>query len=216
MQYLEQEKKKQHIFEFLITYSGVFIFSLLFSIIFCLGIHIKYYEEYPTSILWTLFLFVTPALIVMAIILITYYFIFKKVYLDRKFFSHLKEFLSYLSVFSLIIINSLVKFYIPLEGDEESELWILREIEEFFKITIEDVNYTYTLPVVFSISTIIMYLFENWNHATQSTYKKKVKIVKPKKVVITPIMERSQQIIKEMEDIVEESKETLTKYRKYL
>ncbi|PIJ96752.1 hypothetical protein CTN02_16930 [Lysinibacillus sphaericus] len=75
--------------------------------------------------------------------------------MPKKVFVDLKEIASYLSVFTLIIINSLVKFYVLSDDVSASKSLIINEVEVFVKITIEDINYTYTVPIFFSIQQLL-------------------------------------------------------------
>lgn len=212
MNYIEYEKKKLNFFTFLLSYMGLILIVFLYAFIFCLVIHIKYYGEYYTSILWATFVFLMPAIITIFFILIIYYYIFKKYYISKNTFIALKEISGYFSVFSIIIINALVKFYVPIAEENTNKSFIIKELEEFFKITLADINYTYTLPILFSISTITMYIFEKWNHASSSVrkVKKRENIIN---VPVSPTVQRCDDILNEMKEILEESRDLLNIYK---
>ncbi|WP_431810229.1 hypothetical protein [Lysinibacillus capsici] len=211
MEYIEFDKKKQNVISFLLYFLALFTFIFLFAFIFCFRLHIKYQGEYLNSILWAVFLFIMPAVISFIVILIIYYYIFQKYYMPKKVFANLKEIASYLSVFTLIIINSLVKFYVPSDDVSMRKSFIINEVEEFFKITIKDINYTYTLPIFFSVTTIIMYVFEKWKHANGSKFIKKIKTAKRDINIPNPNIKKLEQILDEMRNNLNEAKQILNK-----
>ncbi|KOS68169.1 hypothetical protein AEA09_06120 [Lysinibacillus contaminans] len=212
MDYIEYKKKKQNSFAFVLSYMGLTLITFLYAFIFCLVIHIRNHGEYFTSILWTTFVFLMPAVISILFTLLIYYYIFKKYYVSKSTFIALKEISGYFSVFSIIIINALVKFYVPNAEENSNKSFIIKELEGFFKITLADINYTYTLPILFSISTITMYIFEKWNHA-YSSVRVVVKKVNNVKLLDSPTLQRCDAIVKEMKEILEESREILNKYK---
>ncbi|WP_342535459.1 hypothetical protein MHI04_07180 [Lysinibacillus sp. FSL K6-1151] len=209
MEYIEFNKKKQSVFLFVLIFLTLFTFIFLFAFILCFGLHIKYQGEYLTSILWAVFLFITPAVISLIVIMIVYIYIFRRFYMPKNVFVDLKEVASYLSVFTLIIINSLVKFYVPNDDVSVSKSLIINEVEELFKVTIEDINYTYTVPIFFSVTTIVMYVFEKWKHASSSTYIKKVNKAKRDINIPNPKIEKLEQILEEMRKNINEAKQIL-------
>ncbi|MBG9757303.1 hypothetical protein J2B92_19495 [Lysinibacillus sphaericus] len=211
MEFIEFNKKKQNVISFVLYFLTLFTFIFLFAFIICFRVHIKYQGEYLTSILWAVFLFIMPALISFIVIMIVYYYIFQKFYMPKKVFVDLKEIASYLSVFTLIIINSLVKFYVPSDDVSVSKSLIINEVEEFFKITIKDINYTYTVPIFFSVTTIVMYVFEKWKHATGSKFIKKINTAKRDINIPNPNIKKLEQILDEMRNNLNEAKQILNK-----
>lgn len=122
----------------------------------------------------------------------------------------MKELAGYLSVFLIIIINSLVNFYTPVEKEYIEKSFINRNLEDFLENTLMDINSIYTLPILFSISTITMYIFEKWDHA-HSDVRRIRNRVNNIQVPITPTMQRCDSIVNDIRKIVEQSRELANK-----
>lgn len=212
MKYVEYKKSKMKVFPFLIIHFGMTLLFFAITVTICFKLHIKYYSPYFTNVLWTLFAFFVPVVVTLLAILLIFYFIFKRFYLSINVFKEMKELLGYLSVFFTIIINSVVKFYTPIEKEYEEKLFIIRMFEEFLEITLEEINYIYTFPVMLIISTISMYIFEKWNHAYRDLGRKRERErVNKVKVPYTPTMQRCDAILNDIREVVKQSRELLNK-----
>ncbi|BAQ10685.1 hypothetical protein OXB_2214 [Bacillus sp. OxB-1] len=112
MDFEEIPKVRPDCFGFLLIFFGVMLCIFIMALLGCMAIHIAYYGNNTTDIFWTLFIFTAPAIFTMGLMIFLYTFIFKRFYLPKPVFSALKEIMSYVSVFSLAIVNAVATFYV--------------------------------------------------------------------------------------------------------
>ncbi len=150
--------------------SCLILFVIYFSI--CVFTHIKYIGDEPTTLFGTVFVFFTPAILTIISIYIISIFVFSKQYIKKRELSIIKDWLAHISVFTIIFANTIEKFYAPKQNllDETKNYnWFLKQIFDFLYTSIQTINLTYTLPLLFSMLTIILLSLEHTKFVGKST-----------------------------------------------
>ncbi|QGG51437.1 hypothetical protein [Lysinibacillus pakistanensis] len=184
----------------LIILSCVIFFLLYFTI--CVFIHTKYIDDYPIILLGTTFVFLTPPILTILSTYILTLIVFNKHYINKRELSKRRDILAHLSVFTTILINTIGKFYSPDGNNIETEgyNWFLEQTFDFINATIQDVNYVYTLPIIFSMLTLILLALENTKFITRR--KRKIMSYPHSYPSINPSdIERAKQIVNEIDTL---------------
>lgn len=196
-----QEKNKTKInkplFYILIFYSTLICFLVSFA--YC----VKHIGGNLTTLKGTLFAFTIPPLIAILITSILTLVAFPDKYMNKRELSKVKEILSYISVFSVVLVNTIEKFYTPTGDNTETKgsSWISKQIFEFINLSIQEINYVYTLPIIFSVFTLILLILENTRLTTNR--KRKVMMCPP---TYPRDNKRHEENMKRVKQIIEETK----------
>ncbi len=181
----------------LIIPSCLIFFILYFTI--CVFIHTKFIGDYPTTLLGTTFVFLMPPILTILSTCLLTLMVFNKQYINKSELSKRKDILAHLSVFTTILINTIGKFYSPDGNSIETKgyNWFFKQIFDFINATIQDVNFLYTLPIIFSMLTLILLFLENTKFITKRkrkimSYPQSYPSINPSNIV------RAKQIVNEI------------------
>ncbi|MGE7912501.1 hypothetical protein [Lysinibacillus xylanilyticus] len=156
-------------------FSVSFFVCILFFLIYfgtCVSIHTKYLGDYPTTLLGTIFVFLIPPILTIPSTYIISISIFYNQYINKNELSKMKDLLAHISVFTTILVNSIEKFYSPNGDTNENYNWFFTQLLDFFNTSIQPINYMYTIPILFSMMTIILLALERTKIITKRNRRK--------------------------------------------
>jgi len=212
--YIKIKKQKQSKSNF---FFSLLLYCLLFftiSFVVAIRIHQMIIGEYFNDLNGTFFVFLAPAVFTFICTYLVLALSFKKKYINKRYLSTLKDTLAHLSVFFAIIVNAVVKFYVPnneANNDVSKSGFILfKEFTELLVTITQPINYIYTLPLYLSMMTLILLALEHTNFVSNPIKKRKL-IHSTKITTKTTNMEKLEQILIEIEQNIINARNLLNK-----
>ncbi|QPQ29990.1 hypothetical protein [Lysinibacillus sp. JNUCC 51] len=195
----KQKQSKSNFFFSLLIYSLIF-FVISFAV--AVGIHQRIIGEYINDLNGAFFVFLAPAISTIICTYLVLAYSFSKKYINKRYLSTFKDTLAQLSVFFTIIVNAVVKFYVPNNETDntvnKSDFILFKEFTEFLVTITQPINYIYTLPLYLSMMTLIILALEHSKFVSNPIKKRKL-IPSTKVTTKTANMEKLEQILIEIE-----------------